>query len=151
MFRAALPREDSAAIAERVAARLQRHDVLDRDDRPLLWVILDEACLRRTVGSPEIMHEQPAHLLAMSESPHTTLQVIPFDTGAPPAGESYTLLRFGDQPTALYTEARGLGRVVDEATSVVTATEDYERLRADALSPQKALAEMHKVMEELRR
>ncbi|GAA0389071.1 helix-turn-helix transcriptional regulator [Streptomyces luteireticuli] len=151
LFRASAPREDLDVTAEKVAALVRRRDVLDREAPPLVWVILDESCLRRTVGSPSTTREQLAHLLELSESPHITLQVLPFDTGAPPAGESFTLLKFEEQPTALYTEAQGMGRVIDSATHVMTAEEIYERLRADALSPENSINELRKAMEELPR
>ncbi|WP_411127381.1 helix-turn-helix domain-containing protein [Streptomyces sp. x-19] len=151
LFRASFPRDTPAATTEKVQARLQRRDVLDRDNPPLLWVILDESCLRRVVGGPEVMREQVVYLVEAAESPHVTLQVLPFDTGAPPAGEPFTLLQFEDRPTTLYTEALGMGRVIDSATMVEKASGHYDRLRADALSPENTLIELHKVMEELPR
>ncbi|MFF4606657.1 helix-turn-helix transcriptional regulator [Streptomyces sp. NPDC001339] len=151
LFRASYPRDTPAATAEKVQARLRRRDALDRDDPPLLWVILDEACVRRMVGGPDVMREQVAYLVEAAESPHVTLQVLPFDTGAPPAGEPFTLLQFEDRPSVLYTEALGMGRVVDSAAQVEKASGHYDRLRADALSPENTLIELHKVMEELPR
>ncbi|WP_171162281.1 DUF5753 domain-containing protein [Streptomyces sp. I05A-00742] len=148
LFRAAHPRDELAATAEKVAARLRRIDVLERTPPPLLWVILDESCLRRTVGGSTTMREQMAHLIAAAESPHVTLQVLPFSTGAPPTGESFTLLRFDETPDALYTEAQGMGRVVDSPSKVARACELYDRLRADALSPEESLTELRKAMEE---
>ncbi|GAA3085717.1 hypothetical protein GCM10020000_85210 [Streptomyces olivoverticillatus] len=95
------------------------------------------------------MREQVAYLLEAAESPHVTLQVLPFDTGPPPAGEPFTLLRFEERPAALYTEALGMGRVIDSAAKVERASGHYDRLRADALSPENTLIELHKVMEEI--
>lgn len=149
LFRAAYPRDDPEATAEKAQARLQRRNVLDRSAPPLLWVILDESCLRRAVGGPAVMREQMAHLVEAAESPHVTLQMLPFDAGAPPTGESFTLLRFEEEPDALYTEAQGMGRVVDSASKVTRAGQLYERLRADALSPEKTVVRLRDVMEEL--
>ncbi|MEU2869960.1 helix-turn-helix transcriptional regulator [Streptomyces olivoreticuli] len=151
LFHGAFPREAPSLTTERVQGRMRRREVLERDAPPLLWVILDESCLRRVIGGPAVMREQLSYLLEVADSPHVTLQVLPFTTGVPPAGESFTLLRFDDQPPALYTEARGMGRVVDSTATVDLGNEDYERLRADALSPAQSLIEMHKAMEELAR
>ncbi|KNB53393.1 helix-turn-helix domain-containing protein [Streptomyces caatingaensis] len=150
LFRAAYPRDELATTAEKVAARLRRRDVLDKDRPPLLWMILDESCLRRTVGGSAIMREQAAHLMDAAESPHVTLQLLPFNTGAPPTGESFTLLKFEDSPNVLYTEAQGMGRVIDSSAKVARAGELYDRLRADALSPEESLSQLRKSMEELR-
>ncbi|WKK21651.1 helix-turn-helix transcriptional regulator [Streptomyces olivoreticuli] len=151
IFRAANPHDEPETTAEKVRARLQRREVLDRSEPPLLWVILDESCLRRMVGSPVVMREQMAHLLEAAETPHVTLQVLLFNTGAPSTGESFTLLRFEEEPGVLYTEAQGMGRVIDSASRVARAGELYDRLRADALSPEHSLVELRKAMEELPR
>ncbi|MCC3769610.1 helix-turn-helix transcriptional regulator [Streptomyces sp. UNOC14_S4] len=151
LFRAAFPREAPSLTAERVQGRMRRREALEREAPPFLWVILDESCLRRAVGGAVVMREQLAYLLEVADYPHVTIQVLPFAAGATAAGESFTLLRFDDQRPALYTEARGMGRVVDSTEAVELGKEDYERLRADALSPALSLAEMHKAMEEMAR
>ncbi|MGK5641084.1 helix-turn-helix domain-containing protein [Streptomyces sp. URMC 126] len=151
LFRAAYPRDEPEETAEKVAARLCRIDVLARPHPPLLWVILDESCLRRLVGGPAVMREEARHLLSVAQTPHVTLQVLPYTTGAPPTGESFTLLKLQDTPDVLYTEAQGMGRVVDAPDKVARARELYDRLRADALSPEKSLTELRKAMEEFSR
>ncbi|MBT2397945.1 helix-turn-helix transcriptional regulator [Streptomyces sp. ISL-100] len=141
LFRAAHPLDAPEVIKEKVALRLQRRSVLERPAPPLLWVILDESCLRREVGGREVMRKQMEHLLAEAELSNVTLQVLPFDSGAPPAAEAFTLLTFDDDGMApvLYSEAQGLGHVIDSASVVSTGTARYERLRADARSPEKSL------------
>ena len=39
----------------RVALRMGRQTLLTRPDAPRLWAVIDEAALRRPVGSPEVM------------------------------------------------------------------------------------------------
>ena len=51
--RAVLERHPNATaeqVAERVAGRLARQAVLDRDDPPVFWVLLDENVLHREIG-----------------------------------------------------------------------------------------------------
>jgi hypothetical protein len=38
-------------VEEHVAARLKRREILERDRPPVLWLIIDEAVLRRPVGT----------------------------------------------------------------------------------------------------
>jgi hypothetical protein len=64
-------------VAERVAGRLARQAVLDRDDLPLFWVLLDENVLHREIGDAKIMRDQLAHLAGMARRPNITVQVIP--------------------------------------------------------------------------
>jgi hypothetical protein len=122
---------------------------MERDEPPLLWVVLNESCLRCMVGGREAMRGQFAYLLAQAESPHVTLQVLPFDVGAPTYHKSFTLLNFAEDPSALYADAMGGGRVVDSPTVVAEADMTYDRLRADALPPEASLALIRKAMEEL--
>jgi hypothetical protein len=49
-------------IDETVAARLVRQKILERDQPPELWAILDEGVLRRPVGGPDVMRGQLTHL-----------------------------------------------------------------------------------------
>ncbi|MFD9904814.1 helix-turn-helix domain-containing protein [Streptomyces sp. NPDC059063] len=153
LFRAAHPRDTDDVIGAKVALRLQRRSVLERPDPPLLWVVLDESCLRRGVGGRAVMRGQMEHLLAEAQTPNVTVQVLPYDSGAPPAAEAFTLLVFDDDDTApvLYSEAQGLGRVVDSASVVATGTDRYERLRADALSPAKSLRALREAIKEYAR
>jgi transcriptional regulator with XRE-family HTH domain len=63
-------------VTERVAARLTRQMILDRDDPPLLWVLLDENVLHREIGGPRIMAAQLARLADLARRPNITVQVI---------------------------------------------------------------------------
>jgi Domain of unknown function (DUF5753) len=49
-------------VTQRVAARMARQSVLDRDRPPRFWVLLDENALHREVGGAKIMHDQISHL-----------------------------------------------------------------------------------------
>ena len=73
---------EPAEIERLVDIRMKRQDVLTRQKPPRLWAILDESVIRRVVGSPETMKEQLGRLLEANESPHITLQVLPFCKGA---------------------------------------------------------------------
>ena len=124
---------------------------MEKEAPPLLWCVLNEACLRTVVGGPEVMSEQLAHLLTEAESPHITLQVLPFAVGAPPAVESFTLLAFDEGPNIVYTDTALAGQVIDAPEEVEPATAAYDRLRAAALNPDESLAVIRRVMEEYTR
>ena len=73
------PNTPAEVVEERVAARMARQAVLDRDEPPppLLWVLLDEHVLTRQIGSAKVMHDQLTHLAALARRPNITVQVIP--------------------------------------------------------------------------
>ena len=55
---------------------------LARASPPEVWVVLDEAALRRQVGGREVMRQQIEHLIELTATPGMFLQVIPFSSGA---------------------------------------------------------------------
>jgi transcriptional regulator with XRE-family HTH domain len=91
----------------RLAVRMRRQEILHRPDPPHLWAVIDEAALRRPVGSAAVMRAQIEHLLEISRLRHVNIQVLPFRAGGHAAGGGpVILLRFaGDQPSdAVYLE-----------------------------------------------
>ncbi|WP_338781687.1 helix-turn-helix transcriptional regulator [Streptomyces sp. DG1A-41] len=147
VFKATRPRESEDEIKSRVELRIRRRDVMDRTSPPLLWVILHESCLRTVVGGPEVMRGQMSQLLVDAESPHVTIQVLPFKAGAPASSLPFTLITQDGEPTVLYGETRGLGHVNDSATAVAEASITYDRLRAAALSPNDSASMIREAME----
>jgi transcriptional regulator with XRE-family HTH domain len=98
-------RKLSADEIERlVALRMQRQDALLRADPLDLWLILDEAVIRRTMGGPELTHNQLVHLADASLWPNVTLQVLPFAGGPHP---SLSGLHGGDLRTHLPRAGQG--------------------------------------------
>ena len=76
------PNTTEEQVEEFVTARLERQVILDRDEPPLLWLVIDEAVLHREVGGAKVMHDQLVHLAEMSERPNVTVEVIPDTSGA---------------------------------------------------------------------
>ncbi|GHF40888.1 transcriptional regulator [Streptomyces mashuensis] len=150
IFRKAHPCDDPDVTAAKVAKRLERREVLRAENPPLLWSVMDESCLRRRVGSARVMAEQLAHLLEVCSPPSTvTLQILPFASGTPAWYIPFTLMRFGpDEDDVLYQEDMGVGQLVDSADMLADARTFFDRLRADALSPEASLTMIREVMEE---
>ncbi|GAA2435351.1 helix-turn-helix transcriptional regulator [Streptomyces macrosporus] len=135
-------------LEERVAARLGRQDRLRSPDRPELWVVLDEAVLRRPVGGWAVMRGQLAGLLDAAAEPHITVQVLPFDEGGHGAmGGSLTVLTLPDGTDVAYTEGADYGQLIEEPTEVERYADIYDRLRAAALPPLMSLDMIRSVLE----
>ena len=101
----ALIRQGSATTEEEIARRgelrASRQEILRLPDAPQLWVVIDEAALRRPVGSREIVREQLEHLIEVADHPAVTLQIMPFSAGAHSAmGGPFTILRFAEPDLA---------------------------------------------------
>ncbi|MEV6163412.1 helix-turn-helix transcriptional regulator [Streptomyces sp. NPDC052052] len=137
-------------LEKMLAARLARQQILGTDESPLLSVILDEAVLRRRVGSRAIMRGQLEHLLyAATEWGRVTLQVLPFDHGeAPIMGGSTTVLSFATQPDVAYVESAYSGELIEHAGTVEEFALAFDELQALALSPQASAGLIRSVVED---
>jgi transcriptional regulator with XRE-family HTH domain len=128
------PEEQQRFIEVRVA----RQQILAQRSRPRLWAILDEGAIRRTVGGPTVMRDQLQHLIAASEKGKTTIQVVPYDVGAPPGtASSFIMLGFPKSTNVdmVYMETIGGHLWVDKAEEVQHYATAFDHLRAVALSP----------------
>ena len=65
-----------------VSARMSRQTRLTEPSPLKLHALIDEAVIRRIVGSPAVMVEQLNHLLGMGVRNNVTIQVVPFGAGA---------------------------------------------------------------------
>ncbi len=71
-----------AEIERRVQVRIQRQALLGRvTSPPEVNVVLNEAILRRPVGSRILMAAQLAHLMEVTELATVAIRVLPFDAG----------------------------------------------------------------------
>ena len=64
-----------------IELRTKRQELLIRQKPPSLHFILDEAVIRRIVGSPNIMRRQLMRLRELAERPHITMRLVPFGVG----------------------------------------------------------------------
>ncbi|MFB4313783.1 Scr1 family TA system antitoxin-like transcriptional regulator [Actinomadura sp. 21ATH] len=107
VFRLGHPEAPDAEIERRVELRMRRQRRLWGPRALRLWTVIDEAALRRPLGGVEVMREQLEYLLALSQLPNVTIQVMPFRFGAHAAeGGAFSILRFPDPgvPDVAYLE-----------------------------------------------
>ncbi|MBA4864860.1 helix-turn-helix domain-containing protein [Streptomyces sp. PSKA54] len=134
----ALPETAPTDIDKRVQVRMRRQERISAHSNPLrLWTVLDEAALRRVVGSRNVMRDQLEHLVEQSQLPHVTVQVIPFDMGAHPGlNGQYAILEFPDaaDSSVVYIEGVTSDLYLEKANDVHKYSVMYEHLRAQALN-----------------
>jgi DNA-binding XRE family transcriptional regulator len=119
----------------RVALRMTRQQILSRPDPPALWVVIDEAVLRRPVGGPAVMRAQLDRLIDATAKPNITLQVLPLAAGAHPVMYGmFHLLRFpaAELPDIIYGENLTSAFYLDKPAEVAAYTEALDRLCARA-------------------
>jgi len=108
-------------VDRRAKARMSRQEILNRENPPKVWAILDEGALRRIIGGPEVMRAQLLHLIDMCDHPAVTLQILPFSAGAHRAmGGPFTILRYTepDLRDVVYIEQLTSALYLDKPTEV---------------------------------
>lgn len=132
-------RQTPEEIDRLVSLRMQRQEVLLRAEPLDLWIILDEAVLRRMAGPSEMMRAQLEYLYEASQRPNVTLQVLSFTSGLHPGlGGSFAIIEFPERfdPDVVYTEGTtGQAYIEERDRDVRARSEAFDLLRATALPP----------------
>ncbi|MFJ6293274.1 Scr1 family TA system antitoxin-like transcriptional regulator [Streptomyces griseoviridis] len=126
---------------ERVAFMAERQGALKRQRPPLVFLVMDESCIRRPIGGPKVMGAQLDSLVEFAARPNTVLQVAPFDIGERrPFNLPVNLLTMPDRSVFAYAESQAQGHFDREATSVLPMLTAYHQLQAEALSQAASVA-----------
>lgn len=131
-------RDTDEQVERLVDLRMKRQEVLDRNPPLDVWMILDEAVVRRTIGGPEVMRDQLARLVEESKKPNVTLQVLPFETGSHAGLRGpFSILEFPERADADVAYVESVAGIIylEKEREVRTCAEAFDRLRAAALSP----------------
>ncbi|MFE1935390.1 Scr1 family TA system antitoxin-like transcriptional regulator [Streptomyces sp. NPDC059474] len=149
LFHTSLPGESEEKLRERVETRMRRKRVLSKDSPPFFWAIMDEAALKRPIGGLKCMREQIAYMLEASETPHITIQVLPFAQGAHPMlGGSLSLLTLQNGTTAGYVESFASGEPVESQPRILELTQRFDVARSKALPEKESLELVHAYLRE---
>jgi transcriptional regulator with XRE-family HTH domain len=129
-------------IERLVEVRVARQEILNRDDRPRLWIVIDEAVIHRVVGGTSVMLAQLRHLANSAQQGRTTIQVVPYRAGAH-AGTigSFVILDFEElaDPAMVYVETLAGDIYLEERSDVNRYTLAFDRLRAASLHPDESV------------
>ncbi|MFE9095057.1 helix-turn-helix domain-containing protein [Streptomyces sp. NPDC007264] len=139
-------------IEGHVALRMQRQELLTRDDAPHIWVVMDETALRRPVIGPDVMRAQVDRLLEITKLPHVTLQVLEFSSGPHPGTYGpFVLFRFAmsELPDMVYSEYLTGAVYLDARSEVATHLEVMDRMAAQAATAQRTKEILQDLRKEL--
>jgi transcriptional regulator with XRE-family HTH domain len=136
VIRACRPYDAEEKLDQDAAARIERQNILTRDDPPKLWVVLGEGVLRPAVGGVRVMREQLGHLLGLADAQGIVLQVLPFAVSdAPGVDGPAAVFEFDDSPPVAYLEGWGSGRVIKDQREVAVIATALSMIKGCALSP----------------
>ncbi|MFG2744710.1 helix-turn-helix domain-containing protein [Streptomyces chartreusis] len=127
-------------IERHVSLRMERQRLLERQDPPHLWVIMDETVLLRPVSGGGVMRDQLDKLLEFAERDRVTLQIAEFASGPHPGTYApFTLFRFAEPelPDMVYTEYLSGALYLDSRKEVAAHLEVLDHMSTAAASAER--------------
>jgi transcriptional regulator with XRE-family HTH domain len=153
MIRNLSPQVTEDEVKTSVEIRIKRQQLLQQQEMPLMFFIMDEAAVRRLVGGQEAMRRQIQRLLDESDKPTVTIEIVPFSAGAHPGMQGpFMLFEFPDaaDDDALYLESPSDSRWNrDDPEEISSFRERFEALRELSLGPQGSVDLLHRLLDEL--
>lgn len=139
------------AARRRVALRMRRQRLLEGPNPPRVWIVIDEAVLRRLIGGQAVMRAQIEHLMMMAQQPHITLQVVPNQMSGYAAEGAFSMLRFPDPelPNVVYIEHLTGALHIDRPEDVEEYRRVFDRLTVNAETPKMTMEILAKIYCEL--
>ncbi|MEV5824782.1 helix-turn-helix transcriptional regulator [Spirillospora sp. NPDC052242] len=140
--RLSMVRDREAVLAGRLA---RKHEIMDRDEPPRIWALLDEAVLMRRVGGCEVMRAQLMYLLELAQRWDVILRIVPFSAGEHLGGDGFFQLIGLENRDIAYAGAQRGGRLIEMAEEVKDLTDTFERIgaKADSQDASRRLIEQH--------
>jgi hypothetical protein len=137
---------------DRAVAMLAERRRMARTSGAKVWVVLDEAAVRRLVGDREVMRAQLEYLLEVGTRPSVSVQVIPFCGGAHPAmGRPFTILAFAEpaDPDVVHVTGLTSGLWLEDMNDVHQYNLSFNHLCATALSFEDSAALIMQALKEM--
>ena len=135
-------------VEQHVAARLDRQQVLHRNNPPLVIAILDEVALRRPIGGTKVMHEQLNHLADVNDQGLARVQIVPMSVGMYPGlNGAFVLASFGNDGEMVFIDGPIRGQIIENAADVALIKRNWEDLRCEALPRRQSIELIREVAE----
>ncbi|MEU3355858.1 helix-turn-helix transcriptional regulator [Streptomyces sp. NPDC037389] len=128
------PPLDDQTVEVRVANRMKRQALLDKQTRVFNYVI-GEPALRHPIASKEQHQRQLHHLLAMGKRRNVTIQALRFDSAPVGIGGSLILLETPEHKHLAYEEGQLTSALTADPDMVSQAAQKLARIAQLAMSP----------------
>lgn len=139
LLRSYYPPMSDEEVEQQVQGRLRRQEILRSETPPLLWFVLDEAVLRRPVGSDEVFQAQLKRLVEIGQNRRIKLQVMPFQRRAHAGLSGMMVILQLPEERAVYVEAPGTANITTIQQEVAERTLSFNALCEKALSVEESL------------
>jgi transcriptional regulator with XRE-family HTH domain len=148
---ASFPSDKEQDSERKVALRLARQDLLNRQSPPEYLVVIEETVLRRPIGGADVMRGQIGHLIEMAGRPSVSIQVLPFSAGWHPAMYGmFNIYRFPDDamPEVVYSEGLTSAYYLNKPDETAKYTEALDRMTAQAATPDQTIIILRQILKE---
>lgn len=136
-------------VETKVAARVERQQILHRKVPPTMSFVVWEPALKMAFTEPAVRIAQLRFLRDSADLPGLSLQVLPLD--APENSGSagpFTLLETPDHQHLAYTESQRGSQWVSDPDAVSSLARKYAMLRSQALTPNASRSLLDRVLGE---
>lgn len=136
-------------IRRKVAGRMRRQEILASEGAPHVWVVIDEAALRKRVGGDKVMTEQIRHLTAMAERPNIDIQVLRDRAGSHAAMEgAFMILDFPDPADLplVYIETATEDLYLEQPEAIQNYVSTFGHICSSADSPEDSVQYMESLI-----
>jgi transcriptional regulator with XRE-family HTH domain len=152
LFRVGRSAASQSNIDRGVQFRIERQAILKRENPPTYIAVLDEAALRRRVGTVDTMRAQLQYLVTSSELAHVTIQVVPFFSGAYIGQDgTFTILSFTkpSNPDVVYVQSSAGNLYLEKPEEIQRQINTFSLIRKVALNKQESIKFIHAVITDL--
>ncbi|MEU5990046.1 helix-turn-helix transcriptional regulator [Spirillospora sp. NPDC047418] len=140
----------SETVEHLVATRMERQEILKRENPPYVVAVFDEGAIRRPLGSVEVMRRQIQHLIDLAELHNIVIQIVPTAKGGY-AGlpGSFTVMSFRDDVDVVHVGSHVGAQLIDHPDGVRKYRVRFDLIRGAAMSADDSLGLLRTILEDL--
>ncbi|MDI1455445.1 Scr1 family TA system antitoxin-like transcriptional regulator [Streptomyces sp. ATE26] len=147
VLRERIPAYGEAERETKLAARMDRQEILRRETPPTLSFVIWEPVLHLQIGGREIRREQLRHLKELAELAVATVQFLPLSSPHHAGLDGpFILLESPDHQHLAYVEGQRGSQWVSNPDEVSTLARKYAMLRTQALNTQDSMGLLDRLL-----
>lgn len=137
------------SLEKSIEARMARQAILHRPTPPEVWVLIAETALGPHIGGRDVMRQQIAHLIRVSQLPNVILRIVPNSAGANEGLDGpFKVLKVKEGEIGYLVAPNG-GRLELDAEEVAGLRNRFDRIGAMALPVELSRALLKDAMEHM--
>lgn len=123
-------------LEKMLESRLKRQSILDKDDAPLVAMVVEAPVIERPIGGYKVLLNQLRHVLVLIKRGAITFQVMPRNLDTHPgASGPFRIYTFPDKAPVASAEHMEGEQLMDEMIRVQRCATIFGTLQAEACSP----------------